>query len=199
MKGPFTEKARQAIQNSQDVAVEFGHAHVGTEHLLLGLARVTDSVAAKALEMQGVTAEKISRELEGLSGAEGAPVMGNEPHDFTPRTKRILEQSHQEALRMKTNYIGTEHLLIALLKETESIANTILTALNVNAQKMFDDIMAMLGEANQQGAPPFPFPMNPHAQQKGQKSNTPTLDKFSRDFTQMAKESHFDPIVGRAK
>ncbi|MCL1883792.1 MAG: ATP-dependent Clp protease ATP-binding subunit [Defluviitaleaceae bacterium] len=200
MKGPFTEKAKQAIQNAQDVAKEFGHAHVGTEHLLLGLARVADSVAAKALEMQGVTAEGIEKEVERAMGSGGTPTLGgNEPTDFTPRTKRILEQSHQEALRMKTNYIGTEHLLIATLKETESIANTILSALNVNVQKMFDDIMAMLGEANQHGSPPFPFPINPNAPQKGQKSTTPTLDKFSRDFTQMAKESHFDPIVGRAK
>ncbi|MCL2200233.1 MAG: ATP-dependent Clp protease ATP-binding subunit, partial [Defluviitaleaceae bacterium] len=199
MKGPLTEKARQAIQNAQDAAKEFGHSHVGTEHLLLGLARVQDCVAAKALDMQGVTAESIEKELQNTTSAGGAPTMGSMgPQDFTPRTKRILENSHQEALRMKTNYIGTEHLLISLLKETESLANTILASLNVNPTKMFDDIMAMLGEANQHGLPPFPFPMNPNSK-NNQKTNTPTLDKFSRDFTQMAKENHFDPIVGRAK
>ncbi|MDR0272975.1 MAG: ATP-dependent Clp protease ATP-binding subunit ClpC, partial [Clostridiales bacterium] len=195
MKGPFTEKARQAIQNSQVAAQEFGHSHVGTEHLLLGLARVEDSVAAKVLEMQNVSAEDIYKEIERAMGSGGTPTTGgSEPQGFTPRTKRILEQSHQEALRMKTNYIGTEHLLISVLKETESIANTVLGALNVNAQKMFDDIMAMLGETqNTQGTPPFPFPMNPNAV-KNTKSSTPTLDKFSRDFTQMAKENIFDPI-----
>ncbi|MCL1843125.1 MAG: ATP-dependent Clp protease ATP-binding subunit, partial [Defluviitaleaceae bacterium] len=200
MRGPFTEKARLAIQNAEAAAKHYGHSHVGTEHLLLGLAQVEDSIAAKVMESQKVTAENIARELENATGAGGTPTMGgSEPQGFTPRTKRILEQSHQEAARMKTNYIGTEHLLIALLKETESIANTILSALGVNAQKMFDDIMAMLGETNPGGPGPFPFPMNPNAQTKGKKSNTPTLDKFSRDFTQMAKESHFDPIVGRAK
>ncbi|MCL2576617.1 MAG: ATP-dependent Clp protease ATP-binding subunit [Defluviitaleaceae bacterium] len=201
MKGPFTEKARQAIQNAQTAAQKFGHSHGGTEHLLLGLAQVEDSVAAKVLEMQGVTAEGIEKELMNITGAGETPTLGGNPLvDLTPRAKRVVEHSHQEAMRMKTNYIGTEHLLIAVLKETESIANTILATFNVNAQKMFDDIMTMLGETNQQGPPPFPFPMNPNAtNQKGQKSNTPTLDKFSRDFTQMAKESHFDPIVGRAK
>jgi len=190
-----------AIQNAQDAAKQLGEPNVGTEHLLLGLARVTDGVAAKALEMQKVTADSILKELENATNAGGTPTLGgNEPQGFTPRTKRILEQSHQEAVRMKTNYIGTEHLLISILKENECLANSILAALGVNVQKMFDDIMAMLGETtNQHGLPPFPFPMNPNSTVKGQKSNTPTLDKFSRDFTQMAKESHFDPIVGRAK
>ncbi|MCL2048226.1 MAG: ATP-dependent Clp protease ATP-binding subunit [Defluviitaleaceae bacterium] len=199
MKGPFTEKAKQAITNSQNAAKEFGHSHVGTEHLLLGLARVADSVAAKALEMQKVTAEGIKRELE--SGSNMPTLGGQEPQDFTPRTKRIFEVSHAEALRMKTNYIGTEHLLLALLKEGDSVACTVLNTLNVNIQKMYDDILAMLGESNQGGMMPFPFPINPHQaqQQKGQRSNTPTIDKFSRDFTQMAREKHFDPIVGRNK
>lgn len=200
MKVPFTEKARQAIQNSRDAAQQLGHSYVGTEHLLLGLARVTDSVAAKALEMQNVTAAGIEKELENTTSAAGTPTMGgSEPQDLTPRTKRIFEQSQQEAMRMKTNYVGTEHLLVAMLKETESIANTILGALGVNVQKMFDDIMGMLGETSPQGSPPFPFPMNSNATAKAQKTSTPTLDKFSRDFTQMAKESRFDPIVGRAK
>ncbi|MCL1862005.1 MAG: ATP-dependent Clp protease ATP-binding subunit, partial [Defluviitaleaceae bacterium] len=198
MKGPLTEKARQAIQNAQDAAKEFGHSHVGTEHLLLGLARVPDSVAAKVLDLQGVNAESIQKELQNTTTAGGAPTIGSiGPQDFTPRTKRILENSHQEALRMKTNYIGTEHLLIALIKETESLANTILASLNANPTKMFDDVMAMLGEANS-GMPPFPFPINPGSR-NNQKSGTPTLDKFSRDFTLMAKENHFDPIVGRSK
>jgi len=202
MKGPFTEKAKQAIQFAQAAAQKFGNSHGGTEHLLLGLAQVTDSVAAKVLEMQDITAENIERELANATENGGPPTLGGSPLvDLTPRAKRVLEQSHQEAMRMKTNYIGTEHLLIAVLKETESLANAILGKLNVNAQKMFDDIMAMLGEVNQPGGLlPFPFPMNPNAKnKKNEKSTTPTLDKFSRDFTRMAKESHFDPIVGRAK
>ncbi|MCL2355574.1 MAG: ATP-dependent Clp protease ATP-binding subunit [Defluviitaleaceae bacterium] len=199
MKGPFTEKAKLAIQHAQNAAKETGVSHGGTEHLLLGLARVENSVASKALEMQGVTAEDIMKELERVGNTGSPPTVGSGLVDLTPRLKRVIANSHQEALRMKTNYVGTEHLLIALLKETDSLSHTILTALNANPQKMFDDIMQMLGEANQHGMPPFPFPISPGSGTKNAKSTTPVLDKFSRDFTKMAKESHFDPIVGRAK
>ncbi|MCL2841016.1 MAG: ATP-dependent Clp protease ATP-binding subunit [Defluviitaleaceae bacterium] len=199
MQGSFTEKARQSIANSQAVAKKMGHSHVGTEHLLLGLAQVTDGIAAKALETQGVAVEDIEKQLQSITG--GTPTVGGaEPQDFTPRTKGVFERSKQEAMRMKVNYIGTEHLLIALLKESESMAANILSALGISTQKLFDDIMVMLGENTPQGHPPFPFPMNPNmAGMKAQKSATPTLDKFSRDFTQMAKENQFDPIVGRSK
>ncbi|MCL2372859.1 MAG: ATP-dependent Clp protease ATP-binding subunit [Defluviitaleaceae bacterium] len=199
MNGPFTEKARQAIQNSQNVAMQMGHSHVGTEHLLLGLAQVSDGVAAKALEVQGVKLEDIKAQVDNIV-AQGAPnaLMGNIPMDFTPRTKRIFEVSKQESLRMKTNYIGTEHLLIAMIKETDSLATNILNSLGVNVQKLFDDLMGMLGESGNHQHPPLGHPMNQKAA-RGNKSETPTLDKFSRDFTQMAKDSSFDPIVGRNK
>ncbi|MCL2217610.1 MAG: ATP-dependent Clp protease ATP-binding subunit [Defluviitaleaceae bacterium] len=200
MKGPFTEKARQAIANSQTVARQMGHSHVGTEHLLLGLAQVIDGIAAKALETQGVTAEDIEKQLQSMG--VGTPTMGGvEPQGFTPRTKGIFERSKQEAMRMKTNYIGTEHLLVAMLKEPESMAASILNGMGISVQKLYDDIMVMLGENNPQGHMPFPLPMNPHAAPpgKGGRTTTPVLDKFSRDFTKMAKENHFDPIVGRSK
>jgi ATP-dependent Clp protease ATP-binding subunit ClpC len=104
MKGPFTEKAKQAIQNAQNAAGELGHSHVGTEHLLLGLARVSDSVAARVMEMQNANANNILNELNNVVGAGGmATAGGNTPQDYTPRTKRIIEQSHAEAMRMKTN------------------------------------------------------------------------------------------------
>jgi len=198
MKGPFTEKARLAIQNAQNAARQMGHSHVGTEHLLLGLARVTDGIAAKAMESQGISAEDIEKQLNSM-GSTGTPTMGGEPQDFTPRTKGIFERSQQEAMRMKTGYIGTEHLLIAMLKDSESMAANILSSLGMSAQKLHDDMMVMLGESSPAGHPPFPFPMNPNAAVKGSKANTPVLDKFSRDFTQMARENHFDPIVGRSK
>jgi len=199
MKGPFTQKAKQAITNSQTVAKQMGHSHVGTEHLLLGLAQVRDGLAAKALETQGISAEDIEEALKSANTSGTPTVGGNEPRDFTPRTKAIFEKSHQEAVRMKTNYIGTEHLLIAMLRDNESMAVNILNSLDFNVQKAFDDLMLMLGENSPQGNPPFPFPMNPVNVQKNQKNATPTLDKFSRDFTQMAKDNTFDPIVGRSK
>jgi len=203
MNSPFTEKARQAIQNAQELAVALGHSYVGTEHLLLGLAKVEESVAAKALEAQGVTANGIETQIKN-TGNQGKSTGG--PADFTPRTKRIFEISKQEATRMHVSYVGTEHLLIAILKEQDSIATRILTALGCNIQKLYDDMMQMLGGGNtmQQGMP-FPMagfgPMMGMGQQQSKppKGATPTLDKFSRDFTQMARDDKFDPIVGRNK
>ena len=198
IKGPYTEKARQAIQYAGDIAKRLGHSHIGTEHLLLGLAKVSDSIAAKALETQNITVDGIEKQLQETMSAVGAPTMGgSEPLDFTPRTKRIFEISKQEAARMKTNYIGTEHILIAMLKEPESMATSIIGALGGNIQKLYDDIMIMLGEGGQQGPPPYPFPMNPNSVTSGQNNSTPMLDRFSRDFTQLAKDGNFDPIVGR--
>jgi len=198
MKSPFTEKARQAIQNAQEAAAQLGHSYVGTEHLLLGLARVPDSVASKALESQNVTPENIEKQIKE-AGNQGK--QSGAPADFTPRTKRIFELSHQEAMRMQVGYVGTEHLLIAMLKEQDSIATRMLVALGCNIQKLFDDIMAMLGGGAMAGHPghPFPMAMGMKMGQKQQKGATPTLDKFSRDFTQMSRDNKFDPIVGRNK
>jgi ATP-dependent Clp protease ATP-binding subunit ClpC len=201
MKGPFTEKARKAIQNSQDAAVTMGQSYVGTEHILLGLAQTHDGIAAKALQNQGVSPEDIQKRIEGAVAQQSAP--GATPKDFTPRAKKILEMSQQEATRMHVGYIGTEHLLIALLKEQEGAALRILADLSCNIQKLYDDIMIMLGGHQQQHPhgymlPGQPFPMNPGSL-KQQQSNTPTLDRFSRDFTKLAKENKFDPIVGRMR
>ncbi|MCL2604575.1 MAG: ATP-dependent Clp protease ATP-binding subunit [Defluviitaleaceae bacterium] len=201
MKGPFTEKARRAIQNAQDSAAAMGQSYVGTEHILLGLAQTHDGVAAKALQNQGVSPDDIKKRIEGAGIAQqGMP--GAVPQDFTPRAKRIFELSKQESARMHTNYIGTEHLLISLLKEHEGAALRILADLSCNIQKLYDDMMLMLGgnQPAHQGHPHpgQPFPMNPNVL-KQTKNNTPTLDRFSRDFTQMAREGKFDPIVGRAK
>jgi len=200
MKGPFTEKARRAIQNSQDAAVAMGQTYVGTEHLLLGLAQTHDGIAAKALQNQGVSAEDIQKRIEGANPQQSPP--GATPQGFTPRAKRIFELSQQEATRMHNGYIGTEHLLIALLKEQEGAALRVLGDLSCNVQKLYDDMMAMLGGGQQHGHPHGgqPFPMNPGASPlKLQQSATPTLDRFSRDFTAMAQENKFDPIVGRNK
>ncbi|MCL1787907.1 MAG: ATP-dependent Clp protease ATP-binding subunit [Defluviitaleaceae bacterium] len=196
MKGPFTEKARQAIQNAQNIAAQMGSALVGTEHLLLGVAYVNDGIAAKILESQRITAADIERQIRAAMGDQ--PPTAAQLTGFTPRTKRVLEISQQEALRMKTNYIGTEHLLIALLREPESFACNILLSLGLNIPQVFADIMQMLGETSPSGQGPHPY----HQQMGGQgnqnpKSNTPYLDKFSRDFTQVAKDNVFDPIIGR--
>ena len=186
MQGNFTEKAREAITKAQQYAVHLGHNYVGTEHILLGLAGVKDSVASKTIEAQGVTEEAIIEKIEELVGVNNGG--GYYPQDFTPRSKRVIDMSVQESIKMGTGYVGTEHILLALMQEQDCIAVRILASLGVNGQKLYEDVMTMLGEGGNGGS----------AGGDG-KSATPTLDKYSRDFTKMAAESKFDPIVGRDK
>lgn len=187
MQGNFTEKAREAIAKAQQYAVHLGHNYVGTEHILLGLVGVKDSVASKSIEAQGVNEEAIVEKIEELVGINNGA--GYYPQDYTPRSKRVIEMSVQESIKMGTGYVGTEHILLALIQETDSIAVRILSLLGVNGQKLYEDIMSMLGEDTASG----------NGTGGDSKSGTPTLDKFSRDFTKMAAESKFDPIVGRDK
>ncbi|MDR1687716.1 MAG: AAA family ATPase, partial [Clostridiales bacterium] len=217
MNGKLTDKARQAIQNAQQAAEELGHDYIGTEHLLLGLARVPDSVASKALLGQGAgEGEILEKILEMVAQGEESE---DSPRDYTPRTKRIFELSYQEAAKLGAGYIGTEHLLLALIREGESVAVSILQALNVNGQRLYGDMLNMLGEGGGKtqtgpigGMQGFPFGipgmgmgmgggMQTAGVKKGfssgKNSGTPVLNQFSRDFTQMAAEGKFDPIVGR--
>ncbi|MDR1066653.1 MAG: AAA family ATPase, partial [Clostridiales bacterium] len=191
MQGKFTEKAKASIENAKQFAVGFGQNYVGTEHLLLGLLSSGDSVAAKALEGQGVSVAAVESRVTAMSSGS----MPGYSADFTPRTKHVLEMSMNEAMRMGAGYVGTEHLLLALLKEHDCIAVRVLLAMKVNIQKLYDEIMAMLGEGEKHANM---APMGKKgAYTSGVKSSAPTLDKFSRDFTQMAFEHKFDPIVGR--
>ncbi len=195
MQLSFTNRAKEAIENSKAYAAEFGHNYIGTEHLLLGLAAVEEGVASKALSIQNVTDKDIEDKIDELVGKQNTESI---PQDFTPRTKRIFEMSAQEALKMGAGYIGTEHILLALLQDQDSLAVRILAMMNINGQKLYADILSMLGEGNpaQMGANVQPIGKKNN---KNVKSNTPTLDKFSRDFTQLATEQKFDPIVGREK
>ena len=187
MQGNFTEKAKEAIRKAQQYAVHLGHNYVGTEHLLLGLVGVKDSVASKAIEAQGITEDAITEKIDELVGLNNGG--GYYPQDYTPRSKRVIDMSVQEAINMGTGYVGTEHILLALIQENDSIAVRILASLGVNGQKLYEDIMSMVGEdsTGSTGA------------NGDSKSGTPTLDKYSRDFTKMASESKFDPIIGRDK
>ncbi len=197
MQLKFTKKAEDVINYAGKSASEFGHNYIGTEHLLLGLAYVKNSVAAKALEMKNVNVDNIKEEIIKLVGESN--IKGHISSDsFTPRMKRILNRSCDEAVGMGTNYIGTEHILIALIKESsalygDSIAIKILQNLNVNPQALYEDILVMLGEAeNSNGTP-----INRSSKNNNKNTNTKTLDQYSRDFTNLAMEHKFDPIDGR--
>jgi len=195
MQGPFTEKARQVIENARHAASTLGHDYVGTEHLLIGLISVDDSVASKTLMKQGLSRQSIEKQIEETMGPQNSGGTATDPKDFTPKTKRIFELSYQEATRMGVNYVGTEHILIALMREHDSIAVRVLSSLNVDIQKMYEEIMGMLGAGANPGAGPQPMGQNAFNQK--QRSTTPFLDKFSRDLTKTANS--FDPIVGRNK
>lgn len=199
MTGKFTQRAQLAIKNAESMAADLGHGYVGTEHLLLGLLSVKDGVASKAMERQGISIENIIGRMNEM--LEDTGMLLESPRDFTPRSKRIIEMSAQEALKMHTSYIGTEHILLALIKESDCIGTKILASLNVNFQRLYSDIMNMLGENEQveNMGPIMGMPFGVSKPNKNRKSNTPTLDQYSRDLTQLAKESKFDPIIGRHK
>lgn len=193
MQGKFTKKAQEVLKRAQEAALKLGNKYVGTEHILLGLTLVSDSVAAKALESQGVTYHQVMDKIQSMSGGTSAYYI---PADFTPRAKRVVESSVQEAFRMGTGYVGTEHILIALIRENDNIAVRIMVSLELNLQRLYDDIMNMLGEGEDQNG--SARGMNSQGE-KQEKSATETLDKFSRDMTALAKKNKFDPIVGRDK
>ncbi|NLK88454.1 MAG: ATP-dependent Clp protease ATP-binding subunit [Clostridiaceae bacterium] len=189
MYGRFTEKAEKAINLSQESAIKLGHSYVGTEHLLLGLIREGTGVAARVLQGQGVSEDKVLKEIEELIGRGDS--VGKNTLDFTPRTKKVLELGLMEARRMGHNYIGTEHLLLGIMREGESVAVRILIDLGVDPQKLLNDIIKMLNEdaPTASGEP----------RSTSSQTNTPTLNQFGRDLTEFAREGKFDPIVGRDK
>jgi len=188
MYGRFTEKAERAIALAQESAMALGHNYVGTEHILLGLIREGTGIAARVLQSQGVTEERVVKEIEELIGRgeqTGQKLLG-----FTPRTKRVLELSFKEARRMGNSYIGTEHLLLGIMREGESVAVRILMDLGIDAQRLLNEIVRLLNEET---------PGSGNASKNSSYSSTPTLNQFGRDLTEMAREGKFDPVIGRDK
>jgi ATP-dependent Clp protease ATP-binding subunit ClpC len=189
MYGRFTEKAEKAINLSQESAVKLGHSYVGTEHLLLGLIKEGTGIAARVLQSQGVTEDKVTKEIEELIGR--GDNAGKNPLDFTPRTKRVLELGLMEARRLGHNYVGTEHLLLGIMREGESVAVRILMDLGIDPQKLLNDIVKMLNEDTPAA--------NGEPRSTSSHTNTPTLNQFGRDLTELAREGKFDPTIGRDK
>lgn len=188
----LTEKAKEALNYAAEAALEMGQNYVGTEHLLVGLIREKDGVAGKILEANNVTDEQVIEKIDALIGT-GEPISGINP-EATPRTKRVIENSYREARSMGHNYVGTEHLLIAVLRESESIGVKILLELGVSPQKLYNEILSLLNEGAADGEETAG---RQSGRAKSGKSDTPTLMKFGRDLTQMAKEDKLDPVIGR--
>ena len=184
----FTEKARAAISHAHNVACEMGHSYIGSEHLLLGLIREGTGVAAKALQDAGVSEEIVSEKIKLLIGIKPA-LDPNTELSLTPRSKRILEYSAMEAKRLSHSYIGTEHMLMAVIRDGDGVAAQILHSLGVNLGEFYSSTINSIDNES------FSKPQTA----KKKDTKTPTLDKFGRDFTELARENKFDPVIGRDK
>ncbi|MBV9102997.1 MAG: ATP-dependent Clp protease ATP-binding subunit, partial [Candidatus Eremiobacteraeota bacterium] len=180
---PFTERARRSIVLAQEEAQRLGNNYIGTEHILLGIISEGESLAAKVLETLGVNLAKVRQEVEAIVGRGGQTVQ--QEMVFTPRAKRVIELAFEEARQLNHNYIGTEHLLLGLIREGEGVAARVLTNLGVDPAKVRVQTTSLLGAEGQPAAP------------KG-KSKTPTLDAYGRDLTSLARENKLDPVIGRS-
>lgn len=186
----FTEKAREAIRLAVETAGELEHGYVGTEHLLLGLLREGTGVASMILEHYGVTEEKVLALMERLI-SPAAPTRLKGELEYTPGARRTLEASYEEAVLFKAPLIGTEHILIAMIKNGKCTAARLLNTMNVNIQKLYVDLLSAMGDDAPAGKEELA------GKAKREKGDTPNLDHFSRDLTQMAREGRLDPVIGR--
>lgn len=167
----FTNRAREAVEIANDLAISLGHNYVGTEHLLYGLAKKDISLASKALEKQGVTSKKILEKIIELIGTGDTSIIS--VIGLTPRTKRIIENAFKEAKKQNSEFIETEHLLVGIIKETDCVAMKVLTDLNVNFEKMYNDIFNITDK--------YEADKNNNFKSKGTKEQT--LNQFGVDLT----------------
>ncbi|KJR71128.1 ATP-dependent protease ATP-binding subunit ClpC [Bacillus velezensis] len=186
MFGRFTERAQKVLALAQEEALRLGHNNIGTEHILLGLVREGEGIAAKALQALGLGSDKIQKEVESLIGR--GQEMSQTIH-YTPRAKKVIELSMDEARKLGHSYVGTEHILLGLIREGEGVAARVLNNLGVSLNKARQQVLQLLGN-NETGS---------SASGTNSNANTPTLDSLARDLTAIAKEDSLDPVIGRSK
>lgn len=188
----YTEKAQEALTLAQEAAEDMGARTIGTEHILVGLIEEGSGTAAKVLEESGVKLDRVLQlEQQLVSSYQNTKIQDRE--GFTPSARHVLENSYREAVRFHASLIGTEHILMAMLKESDCVAIRLLNTLNINIQKIYIDLLSAMGEDGAAGREEL-------AQGRSLKSGrtaTPTLDAYSRDLTVLAKEGKLDPVIGR--
>ena len=187
----FTNKAKKAIEIADDISLQLGHNYIGTEHILYGLIKEGEGIAAKVLNNKEITEDKVKEKIEELLGV-GKEI--KETLGFTPRTKRVLENAFLEAKRIGYNYIGTEHLLLAIMKENDCVAVKIITDLDVEISKIYNEIAKVINEEEYDKDV-----KRDKIQERGSSSNTTTLNQFGEDLTLQAENGKFDNIIGRDK
>ena len=191
MQYRFTQMAANVIHYSKEAASELNHNYIGTEHILIGLLREKEGLACQVLEDHGVTEEKVMHMVSQLIQGSGTAVA--EPEDYTPRSRRILELASREALRFRASAIGTEHLLIAILRENDCVAAQLLASLGVQAQKVYQDIVLGIGMDAQSAREDIAS-----SKSRSRKKGEPMMvDQYSRDLTAYAREGKLDPVIGR--
>jgi ATP-dependent Clp protease ATP-binding subunit ClpC len=196
----FTDRARRVVVLAQEEARLLNHSYIGTEHILLGLIHEGEGVAAKALESLSISLEAVRAQVEEIIGQGGSSPSGHIP--FTPRAKKVLELSLREALQLGHNYIGTEHILLGLLREGEGVATQVLVKLGADLGKVRQQVIQLLsgyqgpgnkGEAAGSAAAPG------NKEEPGEKGGSQILDQFGRNLTQLAREKKLDPVIGRTR
>ncbi len=188
MFNKFTERARKVILLAKEEAKRFNHDYIGTEHILLGLIREGEGVAAAVLQKLGLSPEKIRLEVEKLvQSGPSTMVSGDIP--FTPKAKKVIELAMEEARSLGHNYIGTEHLLLGLIREGEGVASQVLMNVGLDLNRVRNEVITLLGSSS-----PAPAPGT-----GGARTKTPALDAFGRDLTQLAREDKLDPVIGRSE
>ena len=186
----FTNRAEKAIQIANDIAASLGHNYIGTEHLLYGLVEENTGIASKVLQNQGMTSDKILDEIEELIGRSEESI--DEPMGFTPRTKRVIENAFLEAKKLGCEYIGTEHLLIGIMVEGDSVAVRIMMDLGINPQKLYNEIIKVLKEGESDSSS-----NKKSVKSSGSYNSTQTLNQYGTDLTRQAREGKLDPVIGR--
>ncbi|MGQ0616260.1 MAG: Clp protease N-terminal domain-containing protein, partial [Acidimicrobiia bacterium] len=192
----FTDRARRVVVLAQEEARLLNHNYIGTEHILLGLIHEGEGVAAKALESLGISLEAVRSQVEEIIGQGGSSPSGHIP--FTPRAKKVLELSLREALQLGHNYIGTEHILLGLIREGEGVAAQVLVKLGADLSRVRQQVIQLLsgysgpgGSQEKAGATAGP------GSSEAQPSGSLVLDQFGRNLTQQAREKKLDPVIGR--
>ena len=196
----FTDRARRVVVLAQEEARLLNHSYIGTEHILLGLIHEGEGVAAKSLESLSISLEAVRAQVEEIIGQGGSSPSGHIP--FTPRAKKVLELSLREALQLGHNYIGTEHILLGLLREGEGVATQVLVKLGADLGKVRQQVIQLLsgyqGPAAKGDAPSASTGAG-NKEEAGEKGGSQILDQFGRNLTQLAREKKLDPVIGRSR
>ncbi len=185
----FTARAEKAIECAQELAMELGHDYIGTEHILYGLAQEGTGIASKVMENQGITADSIRNEIEEIVGTS-EPIENPDILTFTPRSKRVIENAFLEARKIGSDLVGTEHILIGIMEEGDSVAARILLELNAEPQKMYNEILKVINEESNTDS------SNKNSNGSSYNS-TPTLNQYGTDLTKQAEDGKLDPVIGR--